>query len=83
MARYFFLVMMLGGLALFMYVTKPSQTDYLERLQKRSAGMAVLEPSAFQHIRSADPSAPTSGWMAIRRSSKHHTSPRSTGPRHR
>lgn len=55
MARFFLLVTLVGGLSLFMYTTKPSQTDYLEKLQQRAAVLGASPRNAFQQIRSSDP----------------------------
>lgn len=38
-----------------MYAAKPTQLEYLDMLQERSAEMASLEPHAFQHVFSGNP----------------------------
>ncbi len=55
MARYFVFLVVVGGTSLIMYVTKPTQVDYFEEMQRRADVVVSEEHRAFRQIRGGHP----------------------------
>ena len=55
MARFFVFVVVFGGLVLSMCATKPTEADYLSKLEGRAAIVASSDHDAFSQLRGGDP----------------------------
>lgn len=55
MPRFFVFVIVIGGLIVALYATKPTEADYLRKLDERSAAIAALDNDAFSQLRVGDP----------------------------
>ncbi len=55
MARFFVFIVVVGGLALVMNKTRPTQAEYLEELQRRADVIATQKDDAFHLMRGAHP----------------------------
>lgn len=54
MARFLFIVVA-GGIGVTLFATKPTQTDYLAKLQSRAVTQAAAQSGALSHLRGSDP----------------------------
>ena len=54
MARFFVFLVVVGGTALSMYSTKPTEADYLQKLEMRSRAVASLDQEGFSRIHGGD-----------------------------
>lgn len=54
MARFFVFLVVVGGTALSMYSTKPTQGDYLQKLERRSQAVASLDQEGFARVHGGD-----------------------------
>ena len=55
MARFFVFVLVAGGTSFLLFSTKPTQTDYLYKLENRARVYANTRDGALYHLRSSDP----------------------------
>jgi hypothetical protein len=55
MPRFFVFVIVVGGLVVALYATKPTEADYLRKLDDRAAAIAALDNDAFSELRVGDP----------------------------
>ena len=54
MARFIVFLVVVGGTALSMYSTKPTQADYLQKLEARSQAVALLDQEGFARVHGGD-----------------------------
>ena len=54
MARFIVFIVVVGGTALSMYSTKPTQVDYLQKLERRSQAIASLDQEGFARVHGHD-----------------------------
>ena len=55
MARLFVFIVVFGGLLFGMCATKPTEADYLSKLEDRAAIVASSDHDAFSQLRGGDP----------------------------
>ena len=55
MARFFVFIAVFGGLVFGMCATKPTEADYLSKLEDRAAIVASSDHDAFSQLRGGDP----------------------------
>ncbi len=55
MARFFVFLVVVGGTGFFMYTTKPTKADYLQKIEARSQAIASVDQDGFAQIRGGDP----------------------------
>ncbi len=55
MARFFVFLVVVGGTALTMYSTKPTESAYLQKLEARSQAIASIDQEGFAQLRGGDP----------------------------
>ena len=54
MARFIVFLVVVGGTALSMYSTKPTEADYFQKLESRSMAVASLDQEGFARIHGGD-----------------------------
>ncbi len=54
MARFIVFLVVVGGTALSMYNTKPTEADYLQKLEARHQAVASLDQEGFARIHGGD-----------------------------
>ena len=54
MARFIVFLVVVGGTALSMYSTKPTQADYLQKLETRSQAVASFDQEGFAQLYGGD-----------------------------
>ncbi len=54
MARFIVFLVVVGGTALSMYSTKPTQADYLQKLETRSQAVASFDQEGFAQFHGGD-----------------------------
>ena len=55
MARFFVFLVVTGSMSMMMYSTKPTQSDYLEELQRRADVIASIQNPVFTQLRGSNP----------------------------
>lgn len=55
MARFFIFVLVIGGTSFLLFSTKPTQADYLYKLESRALVYADARNGALYQMRSSDP----------------------------
>ena len=78
MARFFVFIVVFGGLVLSMCATKPTEADYLSKLEGRAAIVASSDHDAFSQLRGGDPVDETLGLRTARRVAVPVTGPESS-----
>jgi hypothetical protein len=55
MARFFVFLVVVGGTTFSMYTTKPTEADYLQKIETRSEAVASFDQNSFSQLRGGDP----------------------------
>lgn len=53
--RFFVWLFLIGGAAVVLYITKPTQDDYYQKLETRAATVTGVDHDAFSQLRGGDP----------------------------